>query len=136
MLDKNERGLWKLARIEAVLPTERDDQVRRVRVRAGSTVYERSTHSLSSSSLLSTEIALKYRNIKSEIRRRKKKSRKKKKQKRKGCVFRDSPFPPRLANFKLSTKPVNSRIKLRNFVRGAKILVLPPGVDLACAAAS
>jgi hypothetical protein len=46
MLDKNERGLWKLATIEAVLPTERDDQVRRVRVRAGSTVCERSTHGL------------------------------------------------------------------------------------------
>jgi hypothetical protein len=46
MLDKNERGLWKLATIEAVLPTERDEQGRRVRVRAGSTVYERSTHGL------------------------------------------------------------------------------------------
>lgn len=46
ILEKNERGLWKLAIVEEVFPTERDNLIRRVKIRSNYKVYERSTHGL------------------------------------------------------------------------------------------
>jgi hypothetical protein len=46
LLEKNERGLWKLGIIEDVLPTERDNLIRRVTVRVGKKSFDRSTHGL------------------------------------------------------------------------------------------
>jgi hypothetical protein len=46
ILERNERGIWKLGIIEAVLPTERDNLIRRVHVRTNGKLFERSTHGL------------------------------------------------------------------------------------------